>query len=246
MQERGIGILKALKYLKISNKFDIIKRGTFVFCFLRRVIMRKWAVIGALAIFTCCMTACGDITGGSKEKEQVTSVSIGKDGTVDSVIVEEFQEPYYTLESLAAMIQADITAFQKEQPGTEIVLKSCESYGENQGFVKVEIFYDSDDSYTDFNHEIFFAGSIQEAYEKGFDFEMRLTKPDKEDADEEDYIIGKQELLEMSEHHIIIMEESMRVKCFDEILYVGEGVDVINDKTVDMKQTQGYGVVVFK
>lgn len=208
--------------------------------------MRKWAVIGALAVFACSITACGDTMGVSKEKEQVTSVSIGKDGTIDSVIVEEFQEPYYTLESLAAMIQDDITVFQKEKPGTEIVLKSCDVYGENQDFVKVEISYDSDDSYTEFNHEIFFAGSIQEAYEKGIDFDIRLTKPDKEDADEEDYAIGKQELLKMSEHHIVIMEESMRVTCFDEILYVSEGVDVINDKTVDMKQTQGYGVVVFK
>jgi len=210
--------------------------------------MRKWAVIGALAVLTLSMTACGDTDtkSVSKKEEQVTSVSIGKDGTIDSVIVETFQEPYYTLESLASMIQDDIDGFQKEKPGTEIVLESCELYGENQDFVKVKISYDSDDSYTNFNHEIFFVGSIQEAYEQGFDFNVKLIKPDKEDADEEDYTIGKKELLELSEHHIVIMEESMRVKCFDEILYISEGVEVINDKTVDMKQTQGYGVVVFK
>lgn len=208
--------------------------------------MRKWAVIGTLAILACSMSACGGTEGSSKEKEQVTSVSIEKDGTIDSVIIEEFQQPYYTLESLATMIQDDIIVFQKEQPGTEIVLESCELYGANNDFVKVEITYDSDDTYTDFNHEIFFAGSIQQAYEAGFDLNLRLIKPDKEDADEEDYVIGRQELLKMSEHHIVIMEENIRVKCFDEILYVSEGVQVINDKLVDMKQTQGYGVVVFK
>lgn len=208
--------------------------------------MRKWAVMGVLAALAWSVAACGGASSSSKEKEQVTSVAIGKDGTIDSVIVEDFQESYYKVESLASMIQDDIIGFQKEKPGTEVVLESCELYGENQDFVKVEISYDSDDSYTDFNHEIFFAGSIQEAYEEGFDLDMQLKKPDKEDADDEDYTIGKRELLEMSEHHIVIMEENMRVKCFDDILYVSEGVECVNDKTVDMKQTQGYGVVVFK
>ena len=202
--------------------------------------MRKWAVMGVLAVWICSMTACGGASGISN-KEQVTSVSIKKDGTIDSVIVEEFQQPYYTVDSLTSMILEDIQGFMKEKPGTEVVLESCELYGDNQDYVKVTITYDSDSSYTDFNHEVFFAGTIQEAYEKGFDLDIKLTNPDKEDD-----IIGKQELLEMSEYHIVIMEENMRVKCFQEILYVSDGVECIDNRTVDMKQTQGYGVVVFK
>jgi hypothetical protein len=40
--------------------------------------------------------------------------------------------------------------------------------------------------------------------------------------------------------------ETIRINCYDEILYVGDGVTRVDKKTVDMNVAKGYGIVVFK
>ena len=40
--------------------------------------------------------------------------------------------------------------------------------------------------------------------------------------------------------------ETIRISCFDEILYVGEGVTAVNKKSADVKLSDGYGIIVFK
>ena len=60
----------------------------------------------------------------------------------------------------------------------------------------------------------------------------------------------------MGDRHIVIFEapeteegveaETIRISCFDEILYVGEGVTAVNKKSADVKLSDGYGIIVFK
>ena len=106
---------------------------------------------------------------------------------------------------------------------------------------------DSAASYMGYNNKTLFVGTIQEAYSEGYDLNISLT-----DVKDSSNTIGKQELLEMGEKHIVIiqlpstMTDGMRLQCFGEILYISDGVNPVSKKTADIEQSQGVSVVVFK
>lgn len=204
--------------------------------------MKKFMMMGVLAAFILGMTACGT-EDASVEENLMNSISIEKDGSIESIIVEDFTESYYSVEDLKNMIQDTITDYCKQDPDSEITLETCEMVDQK---VKVVLKYNSADTYSGYNSETLFVGTVQEAYAEGYDMNMSLTGTDKEGTK-----IGRQELLNMGENHIMIMENvikdgTLRVNCYDTILYTGNGITPIAKKKVDVEPTKGYSVIVFK
>ncbi len=177
------------------------------------------------------------------EEEVMNSLSILEDGSIESVIIEDFSESYYNVDDLTKMIQDTISVYQKEDPNASIVLETCELIEQQ---VKVVMKYNSAEAYSGYNSEELFVGTVQEAYGKGYDLNMTLTGTDKEASK-----IGRQELLGMGENHIMILENTidegtLRVNCYDTILYTGDGVSLIEKKRADVVPTQDFSVIVFK
>lgn len=204
--------------------------------------MKKFMMMGVLAAFILGMTACGT-EDASVEENLMNSISIEKDGSIESIIVEDFTESYYSVDDLKNMIQDTITDYRKQDPDSEITLETCEMVDQK---VKVVLKYNSADTYSGYNSETLFVGTVQEAYAEGYDMNMSLTGTDKEGTK-----IGRQELLNMGENHIMIMENvikdgTLRVNCYDIILYTGNGITPIAKKKADVEPTQGYSVIVFK
>lgn len=204
--------------------------------------MKKFMMMGVLVAFILGMTACGT-EDASVEENLMNSISIEKDGSIESIIVEDFTESYYSVEDLKNMIQDTITDYRKQDPDSEITLETCEMVDQK---VKVVLKYNSADTYSGYNSETLFVGTVQEAYAEGYDMNMSLTGTDKEGTK-----IGRQELLNMGENHIMIMENvikdgTLRVNCYDTILYTGNGITPIAKKKVDVEPTKGYSVIVFK
>ncbi|MCM1184776.1 MAG: hypothetical protein NC337_15520 [Roseburia sp.] len=217
-------------------------------------------VLGALLLCALGLTACatdgqqgsGSPSGKSKTKdEMVTSVSVNKDGSIESRIVEEFEASYYDVSALRTMIEEAAAEYTNETASAEVSLEGCEVV---DGKVNVEIKYNDYNAYAGFNGETFFAGTIQEAYQAGFDLNVTLKAvSDKDDAQ----TVSKQELLGMGDNHIIIFERpleeeeepdgaSMRINCYGDILYVGDNVSTVGKKSADVNVGQGVGVIVFK
>ncbi len=177
------------------------------------------------------------------EEEVMNSLSILEDGSIESVIIEDFSESYYNVDDLTKMIQDTISVYQKEDPNASIVLETCELIEQQ---VKVVMKYNSAEAYSGYNSEELFVGTVREAYGKGYDLNMTLTGTDKEASK-----IGRQELLGMGENHIMILENTidegtLRVNCYDTILYTGDGVSLIEKKRADVVPTQDFSVIVFK
>jgi hypothetical protein len=94
-------------------------------------------------------------------------------------------------------------------------------------------------------------GTITEANMAGYDLNMTLK-----DVSDTSVTISKPQLLSMGDSHIIILEadkveegaviETVSVNCYDEILYVGDGVTKTGKKSADMNIANGYGIIVFK
>jgi hypothetical protein len=162
--------------------------------------------------------------------------------------VEDFGESYYDVDSLKTMIENSISEYSSKNPNAEISLKSCKSGGDE---VNVTIEYGSSSAYSGFNDESLFVGTITEANMAGYDLNMTLK-----DVSDTSVTISKPQLLSMGDSHIIILEadkveegaviETVSVNCYDEILYVGDGVTKTGKKSADMNIANGYGIIVFK
>lgn len=204
--------------------------------------MKRFIMVGILAALTLSMSACAkeDV---QVEEEVTNSLSILADGSIKSVIIEDFSENYYNVDDLTEMILETIAEYQKEAPDSAIALETCELVEQQ---VRVVMKYNSAETYSGYNNEALFVGTVQEAYGEGYDLNMTLTGTDKEASK-----IGRQELLGMGGNHIMILENTMdegvlRVNCYDTILYTGDGVSLIEKKRADVAKTQGFSVIVFK
>ena len=204
--------------------------------------MKKLKAAGILAVLMVWLTACG--SGAYAEQETVNSLTLDKDGSVENMIIEGFDKDYYDLDGLNTMIKDSIEQYCRQNPSADITLKGSEV---SDGQVRVSMKYDSAASYMGYNNKTLFVGTIQEAYSEGYDLNISLT-----DVKDSSNTVGKQELLEMGEKHIVIiqlpstMTDGMRLQCFGEILYISDGVNPVSKKTADIEQSQGVSVVVFK
>lgn len=216
--------------------------------------------IGKSIILIACLgvlglTACGEvIQQDNQDSKEVTdelattttSVSIEKDGSITSTIVEGFGESYYDEDGLKSMIETDIDAYTSAHETAKIKLKNLKV---KDSMVNVLIEYGDYQAYAGFNGENFFAGTIRDANMAGFDLNVTLRSVS------DNTEISKSELLGMGDSHIVIqivegMEdtivEQIRVNCFDEILYVSDGITASGKKSAYMELTNGYRIIVFK
>ncbi len=214
--------------------------------------------IGKSSILILCicmlgLTACGEVVQ-PENKEVIdelaataSSISIEKDGSISSTIVEAFSGSYYYEdgeEGLKPMIESSIDEYTSENAAAQIKLKSLKV---KDGVVKVLMEYGDYQAYAGFNSEDFFAGTVRDANMAGFDLNVILKSVS------DNTQISKPELLGMGDSHIVIeiienTEEAdqIRVNCFDEILYISDGVTTVGKKSADVSLTDGYRIIVFK
>lgn len=203
--------------------------------------MKKWLKLGAAALLFICLTGCA---GQTDSKEQlVTNVEIQKDGKIVHTIYSDFKEAYYNVEDLTEMVQTSMKEYRLKNPDSEIVLKKCELIGNEDRMVKVVMEYDNCETYTGFNGKTLFEGTIQEAYEKGYDLDRQLQAVSEK---EKNAFVGKDELLNMGTEHIVICEENLMVRVYGKVKYIGKDMTLTKKNAVIMEQTQGNGVFVFK
>ena len=207
--------------------------------------------IGKVRIIMICLcilglTACGEVIqeegGNNKEATDeiastVSSLSIEKNGCITSTIVESFGESYYDEDGLKFMIESDISQYTSAHETAQIKLKNIKV---KDSMVNV---------LAGFNKENFFAGTIRDANTAGFD--LNVTLKSVSDSTE----ISKSKLLEMGDNHIVIanvedtdqtVSDQIRVNCFDEILYISDGVTTTGKKSAYVELTNGYRIIVFK
>ena len=208
-------------------------------------------IILMMCICMLGLTACGEKTQEVKDElvasAAKSSISVNKDGSISSTIVEDFVESYYDVEGLKTMIETSINAYKAENTDAQIKLKSCKA---KDGVANVEIEFGNYQAYAGFTQEDFFVGTVKEANMAGYDLDVTLNAVSESAGNG---TISKPELLGMGDSHIVIVEnteeqesEMLRVNCFGEILYVGEGVTAAGKKSVNVSYSEGSKMIVFK
>lgn len=231
-------------------------------------------VMGCMLVFGLC--ACGESQSQSRSDnteslEGASAITLKKDGSVALRLVEDFGEDN-SEDELKNLIDTSITEYKSQADQAQVTLKSCKKNAENQ--LIVEMTFNDSSAYAGWNNyfydyiyldymrslgmdadnsienstEGFFAGTISDAYTAGYGLETTLQAAS---DNSEKQSVSKSDLLSMGDNHIVIVERyqedaPVTVNCYDEILYVGDGVTAAGKKSANISTTDGYGIIVFK
>ena len=179
----------------------------------------------------------GIVGCGKEAKIEVTTLTVNKDGSIVGTIIEDFGKPYYNLDELKKMISDEVTEYNAKDEEDSVTLKSVEATGSN---VTVIMNYKDSDDYTGMNQKAFFTGTVEDAYDAGYDLDVSL----KSVSDETE--ISKTELLEMSDKHIVIVREPLNIQTFGKILYISDGVKIAENSKVATVTGDDFSYIVFK
>ena len=191
-------------------------------------------IAGMLIVITILMLA-----GCGREAEVTTNtVIVEKKGKVTGAIVEDFAQDYYNSDELKQMVEEEVTSYNESSGGEDVSLNRFEV---KDGIAKVYLDYDSADTYTAFNGKTLFTGTVAETYDAGYDLDIKMT-----DANDSTVTIGKDDILGMGDNHIVITEEPVNVRTYGKILYISDGVSLVDYKEATVSEDAGTAVIIFK
>ena len=125
--------------------------------------MQKGKAILLIMAVSCMLIGCGQ-----DEEPDVTSVSIGKDGTIIHQIVGNFEQNYYEMDGLQALASDRVAEYCADNGGDSVTLTSVE---EKDGKILIQLSYATDQDYSKFNNRELFVGTLTEAYIHGYPLE---------------------------------------------------------------------------
>lgn len=193
--------------------------------------MRKGIAVVLAVLCSVMLPGCGT----SAEKE-ITTITVEKDNSLTSTIVEVFDRDYYDADDLKEYTLDAVAAYNTASGGAVSVSK----VEVKDGVVEVEMKYGNAQDYAGFNDKEFFAGTVAEAYDAGMDLDVLLT-----DASDDSKTVGKNEILQMGERNLIILEEEIAVEVQGKILYVSDGTEILDSKHVVAHPGAGTAYIIY-
>lgn len=199
--------------------------------------MKKFIFVLLCTFLIISLAGCGD--SPVEENAYETTVSFDKDGKITEVIVEPFDQPYYTEDGLRAFFQEKIKDYNSTNIGNGTV--ELKTLSVEDGIARATLIFDSDDTYKAFNGSSVFFGSVSEAYDKGYITETVLKSYGSEET------ISKNDLMKMNKSTIVVVSESIRVICPGKIAYTSANVEVIDERMVRVSSdSAGLAYIVLK
>ena len=154
---------------------------------------------------------CG--CGGSGTGSQTSLTADDAGGITQKIAEPREEDAAFTQEELEAYITAQTEAY----PGGGVSLTSCKTDDQK---VEIVLQYASWKDYAEFNQVVCFQGTIAEASEAGYDVNQAWVDTSGKPAEKE--TIRERE----GEWKIFILEEPVRLKLPDKILYTTDNVTV--------------------
>lgn len=199
----------------------------------------KKQVMGILLVFSIFL-----LVGCKKEEPegfslsagdvQVNTLLIGKDGSVQSSLVEEFDKDYYDKDELKSFIDTEIEKYTKVHGEGSVLVHSLE---QKENVVSVVFDYHTMEDYERFNHVEAKYYTMEQAIEADVIPESMMIV----DKDGE---ISKTEVEKKEKYKVIVVNEELDIVVNGTIQYY-ENAAVLNKTTVQ-STGDGTSVIVFK
>ncbi|MBR2275457.1 MAG: hypothetical protein IJ873_05265 [Lachnospiraceae bacterium] len=156
-----------------------------------------------------------------KEAYNETTIRILKKGVIENDIVEAFGKEYYSEAELKEMLETEVGAYlEKTGEKNSVELKELNVA---KGLARVSFRYKTYQDYADFNHVVFFTGTVGEAGEQGFELNVNLLSPT------DGQRIGKEALPGMADASLVILSEPVLFNPYQRIRYVSANVEYIDE-----------------
>lgn len=182
---------------------------------ISRFFPQKNSLCKAAAMFcvaaAMALTACA---GGGDEEE--STVSITREGKINSHIVESFDKNYYDKDELQQRILQEAASYNRAAGEGAV---SVEKVIVENGFANVEMTYGKASDYADFNNRVFFIGTAKEAQEAGYDLNTVLSS-----VKDEYETVGKSDILAMEDVLILITDVKEPVTLNGKAVYISGNV----------------------
>ncbi len=180
------------------------------------------------------VTGCGRLDG----VDQTTVYADPDNGVVQEAIVEAYaEEDTYSESELKTFVEEDAAAYN-EETGEESVTVSGVNISKDQ--VEIRLRYSDYEQYAGYHRTDFFAGTLAQAQEKGYDFSGTFL-----DAEGTETAIS-QILSEHPDYHVVIFEEPIQILTESPVLYVSSNVTITSETTAEVTEeniNQEVGVV---
>lgn len=196
---------------------------------------KKQLIFIILLVMTIVMTA--GCSGQSAELADKSSIRVFSDGHIEARIVESFEQDYYNESELMEMVTEEITTYNIKRGGEPIKVLSEELV--NQQMI-LELSFEDSESFNDYMPDTIFFGTVNDAYQEGYDFNRSLSVVGKDGA-----TIGKKDLLNMAKHKLIIYTGETPLLAPNKITYYSQGMNLLDTKTVE-PQAEGSYFIIYK
>lgn len=192
-----------------------------------------------MQIMACLLLMILMLCGCGGEAAELTgnTVIINKDGSIDLVLLESFAQSYYSETELMQMVNEEVAAYNAAYGADKIVV------GEHNllnGVMQLELHFADTASFNGYMPENLLIGTIQDAYNGGYDFNRSLNIVGKEGA-----TIGKNDLQNMADENVVVLDGAMTVRCPNKVTYYSQGMQMDDAKTVTA-QTEGVYFIIYK
>lgn len=192
----------------------------------------KWKTGLLLSMVMLFVSACAN-----GKREDFTSITVQKDGTILSYIVESFEQDYYDSEELQQAILTEAANYNKTAGNGKINVEKIDVDG---GVATVRMIYQEAGDYAGFNHIIFFVGNTEKA---GENYELNVVLSGTKDAND---TVGRADILAMTDYKLLITDVQEPVFLDGKAEYVSDNVTVSNDRKNIQLSGDGLGYVLYK
>lgn len=194
--------------------------------------MRKMVLL----LLTAALLLAG--CGGDKDTEEATNLEFRKNGQVVHTIVEDFSASYYSLDELMSEVSSQVDTYNGTAGSKRITVDSAEV---KDGVITMVMTFQSAGDYSSFYRQALFCGTVKEAFDAGYDLDVTLKS-----VTEEGTTVGRQDILEMGERHIIVLREAVAVRPWADILYVSGDVEAAGSREAASTDPQALSYIIFR
>lgn len=198
-----------------------------------------------LALFmTFVLTGCG-----KKEEVPVTepTVTLTSDGQLIAYLVEDFDKEYYDLAELEAMVRSEVDEYNaanqslaEKEGQLPITVNSVGMAEDGSQKAVVALQCANSSVYGDYFDTKVFYGTVAQALEDGYELSAALVSV-------KDGELFTKELAEKnSRKNILIIEDSVIVRCPKKVLYIGTNASLTEEGFVDGTQNEGLKLIIMK
>lgn len=187
--------------------------------------MKRWKVGVCIFAMSVLLTACG-------EKEltvDTNTLYIKSDGTLTEASFELFQESYYDAAELEAYVKDEVHSYNYKNVREAIAVDKVEV---QDNVAAAYLTYQTVDDYVAFNEADMFSGTVKQAMDEGYDFEVEFQEYSKGE------VAGILDVTAESSNKILILDATVDVRVDGTICYISSNVQKNDKKNVSLTQGQ--------